>query len=249
MSQVSVTDRHGGEHLERYPGQTGDILVADGGYGYRRSVAWAVAQQADLVVRIHPATFPLETAAGSPFNVWRWLCQPGQDERQWEGWCQWQGQRYRVRLIAAKLDAAATQRARCRQRRKAQKAGRTLGAATLALNNTGGTSLTVTTTRTTQLMILFNAVCSVDALDDTTYVDIDILVDGVTVPPSHATDNALCTSAGDGELQHWVSTGLNVVKTVGAGTHMVQIRGMLQGFTAGDCWRIDDLSLIVLRHP
>jgi hypothetical protein len=133
MSQVSVTDRHGGEHLERYSGEAGDVLVADGGYGYRRSVAWAVAQEADVVARIHPATFPLETETGSPFNVWRWLRQQGQDERQWEGWCQWEGRRYRVRLIAAKLDAAATQRARCRQRRKAQKAGRTLGAATLAV--------------------------------------------------------------------------------------------------------------------
>jgi hypothetical protein len=38
-----------------------------------------------------------------------------------------------VRLIAAKLDAAATQRARRRHRRKAQKAGRTVGAATLAV--------------------------------------------------------------------------------------------------------------------
>ena len=133
MSEVSVTDRHGGEHLERYPGQAGDVLVTDGGYGYRRSVAWAVAQQADLVARIHPATFPLETEAGAPFNVWRWLRQQGKDERQWEGWCQWEGRRYRVRLVAAKLATAARQRARCRHRRKAQKAGRALGAATLAL--------------------------------------------------------------------------------------------------------------------
>jgi Transposase DDE domain len=133
MSQVCVTDRHGGEHLERYRGQAGDVFVADGGYGYRRSVAWAVEQQADVVVRIHPATFPLETETGQPFNVWRWLRQRGPKERQWGGWCRWQGQRYRVRLVAAKLDAAATQRARRRHRRKAQKAGRTLGAATLAL--------------------------------------------------------------------------------------------------------------------
>ena len=38
--------------------------MADRGYGYRRSVATAVRQQADVVVRIHPATFPLETEAG-----------------------------------------------------------------------------------------------------------------------------------------------------------------------------------------
>jgi Transposase DDE domain len=133
MSQVSVTDRHGGEHLERYRGQAGDVLVADGGYGYRRSVAWAAEQQADVVVRIHPATFPLESEAGQPCNVWRWLRQKGPKERQWVGWCRWQGQRYRVRLMAAKLDAAATPRARRRHRRKAQKAGRTVGAATLAV--------------------------------------------------------------------------------------------------------------------
>ena len=125
MSQVQVTDRRGGEHLARYRWQAGAVIVADRGYGYRRSVATAVHQQADVVVRIHPATFPLETDAGQPFKVLRWLRQPGSLAREWVGWCQWQKQRYRVRLIAAKLDAQATQRAQHRTRRKAQKAGRT----------------------------------------------------------------------------------------------------------------------------
>lgn len=133
MSQVQVTDRRGGERLDRYAWQAGDVIVADNGYGYRRSVAWAVQQRADVVVRIYPATFPLETDAGQPFNVLRWLRQRGSAEREWHGWCRWQGQRYRVRLIAAKLDAAATQRARQRRRRKAQKAGRTITAPTLAV--------------------------------------------------------------------------------------------------------------------
>src|SRR5215471_2798986 len=133
MSQVQVTDRRGGERLDRYPWQAGDVMVADNGYGYRRSVAWAVQQQADVVVRMHPATFPLETDAGCPFNVLRWLRQRGSPEREWGGWCQWRGQRYRVRLLAAKLDAQATQHARRRKRRKAQKAGRTITAPTLAV--------------------------------------------------------------------------------------------------------------------
>jgi hypothetical protein len=80
---------------------------------------------------MYPATFPLETDAGQPFNVLRWLPQPGRTEREWRGWCRWQQQRYRVRLIAAKLDAQTTQRARCRRRRKAHKAGRTITAPTL----------------------------------------------------------------------------------------------------------------------
>jgi DDE family transposase len=131
MSHVQVTDRRGGERLDRYTWEPGDVIVADNGYGYRRSVAWAVAQQADVVVRIYPATCPLETDAGQPFNVLRWLRQRGTSEREWLGWCQWQQQRYRVRLIATKFDTKTTQRARSRRRRKAQKAGRTITAPTL----------------------------------------------------------------------------------------------------------------------
>src|SRR6185295_9224549 len=133
MHQVCVTDRYGGEHLERYRWHTGEVIVADRGYGYRRSVATARRQQADVVVRIHPATFPRATAAGQPYNVLRWLRQRGGAEREWRGWCRWAGQRYPVRLIAAKLAPPATRRARRRARRKAQKAGRTLSAPTLAV--------------------------------------------------------------------------------------------------------------------
>ena len=128
--------RHGPpwrEHLARYRWHAGEVIVADRGYGYRRSVATAVRQQADIVVRIHPATFPLETAAGQPFNVLRWLRQRGGAEREWHGWCRWAGQRYPVRLVVAKLDLTATRRARRRARRKAQKAGRTITAPTLAV--------------------------------------------------------------------------------------------------------------------
>ena len=146
MSHVQVTDRRGGERLDRYRWQAGDVIVADNGYGYRRSVAWAVQQRAQLVVRIHPATFPLETDAGQPFNVLRWLRQRGNREREWVGWCRWQGQRYPVRLLAAKLDAQATQRARRRKHRKAQKAGRTLTAPTLAV---AGWLLLITTREAT----------------------------------------------------------------------------------------------------
>jgi Transposase DDE domain len=133
MHQVDITDRRGGEHLERYRWHAGEVIVADRGYGYRRSVATAVRQQADVVVRIHPATFPLETEAGQPFNVRRWLRQRGGAEREWHGWCRWAGQPYAVRLVAAKLDPTATPRARRRARRKAQKAGRTITVPTLAV--------------------------------------------------------------------------------------------------------------------
>jgi hypothetical protein len=89
ISHVQVTDRRGGERLDRYPWQAGDVIVADNGSGYRRSVAWAVQQQADVVVRMYPATFPLETEAGQPFHVLRWLRQRGSTTREWQGWYRW----------------------------------------------------------------------------------------------------------------------------------------------------------------
>jgi hypothetical protein len=125
MRHVQSTDRRGGERLARSPWQAGAVSVAAHGYGYRRSIAWAVPQQADVIVRLYPATFPLETAAGQPGNVLRGLHQRGRAARAWPGWCRWQPQRYRVGRIAATCDAQTAQRARTRRRRTAQQAGRT----------------------------------------------------------------------------------------------------------------------------
>jgi hypothetical protein len=66
---------------------------------------------ADVVVRIYPATFPLETKAAEPFHVLHWLRQRGRPEREWHGWCRWEGRRYAVQSVAAKLDAAAARQA------------------------------------------------------------------------------------------------------------------------------------------
>ncbi len=119
MQQVLVTDRFSGEYLTYYQLQPGDIVVADNGYGYRRSVAAAVQQQADVLLRTRPSAFPLETATGDAFDIVQWLRRTGQPQREWQGWCRWQGQRYAVRLIAVKLSAAATDAAQRRARRKA----------------------------------------------------------------------------------------------------------------------------------
>jgi len=159
IHQVGVTDRHGGEHLERYRWHAGEVIVADRGYGYRRSVATAVRQQADVVVRIHPATFPLETEAGQPFNVLGWLRHRGGSAREWHGWCRWAGQRYPVRLVAAKLTPTATRRAKRRARRKAHKAGRTITTPTLAV---AGwllliTTLAATTWATADVLYVYRA--------------------------------------------------------------------------------------------
>ena len=59
-----MTDQHTAERLAHFTLRPGDIAVVDNGYGYRASVALRCASGADVVLRITPATFPVDTAAG-----------------------------------------------------------------------------------------------------------------------------------------------------------------------------------------
>lgn len=132
LSQISLTDRSGGEHLGYYQLQPGDIVVADNGYGYRRSVATVRKQQAHLLIRVRPDTFPFELSDGQRLDVLAQLRKRGPSVREWQGWCtDADGERYRVRLIASKLPPQQAAAARQRARRSAQKHGRKLQASTL----------------------------------------------------------------------------------------------------------------------
>jgi hypothetical protein len=142
LTHVTLTDRHTAESLAHYALQPGDVVVADGGYGYRRSVATVVQQQADGVFRIHPSTFPVEDALGQPLDVLRWLRQQGQGVRSRTVWCRWNGQRCVVRLIAAKLPPTEARAARKRKRQAAKDHGRQITLATLLV---AGWVLLVTT--------------------------------------------------------------------------------------------------------
>jgi hypothetical protein len=145
LTHVTLTDGHTAESLDHYALQPGDLVVADGGYGYRRSVAAVVHQQADGVFRIHPSTCPLEDAVGHPIDLLRWLRQQGEAVRSQTVWCRWNGQRYVVRLIAAKLPPAEERAARKRKRQKAKDHGRQITLATLLV---AGWVLLVTTLAT-----------------------------------------------------------------------------------------------------
>lgn len=133
MGQVIVTDRHGAEQLGHFDLQPGDIAVGDSGYGYRKPVAYAQAKQADVVLRVCLATFPLEDDDGQPFDAVGWLLTHHGMLAEWSGWCRIHGRRYRVRLIASKLPPEKVAAVRKRKRRKAQKAGRRISSHTLQL--------------------------------------------------------------------------------------------------------------------
>jgi hypothetical protein len=134
LAQVTLTDQSGGEHLGYYRLQPGDIVVADSGYGYRRSVASVCKQQAQLLIRIRPSTFPFEQHDGQVLNLVAQLRKRGPTVREWSGWCRdAEGERYRVRLIAAKLPPQEAALARRRARQRARDHGRKLQPETLEL--------------------------------------------------------------------------------------------------------------------
>ncbi len=128
-----MTDQHSAERLAHFTLRPRDIAVVDNGYGYRASVATAVRQDADVVLRITPATFPVETAAGVPFDLIAWLRQGSAAQQEWQGWCVHDGQRSAVRVLAARLPPEAAARARQRKYQQAQKHRRTPSATTVAL--------------------------------------------------------------------------------------------------------------------
>jgi hypothetical protein len=75
LAEVVLTDQTEGEHLDHFTLQADDIVVADGGYGYRRNGAAVRQHDADAILRIHPATFPVTDARGTPIDVIAWLRQ------------------------------------------------------------------------------------------------------------------------------------------------------------------------------
>lgn len=143
LVQVTITDRTAGEHLGYYRIQPNDIVVADNGYGYRRSVATVRKQQGHLVMRVRPSTFPFEHADGAVLDVVAQLRKRGPTVREWAGWCRdSDGERYGVRLLAAKLPPQAAASARKRARRTAQKHGRQVQSDTITV---AGWVLVITT--------------------------------------------------------------------------------------------------------
>lgn len=84
-------------------------------------------------MRVCLATFPLEHDDGRPFDAAIWVLTQHANLAEWQGWCRFEGQRYRVRLIASKLPKDKVAAARKRKTRKAHKAGRTITHRTLQL--------------------------------------------------------------------------------------------------------------------
>jgi len=114
------------------------------------------------------------------------------------------------------------------------------------LGEGNGTSLTVKTPVPARLAIFLNAECAVSAPDTNTWLQLDILVDGVEAAPTNGVGNAFCTSDGSAGLDHWITAVSDASVDVAAGSHTIQLRGALTLDAPEDVWEVGDLSLIVI---
>jgi len=115
------------------------------------------------------------------------------------------------------------------------------------LNTAGSTvaSFGIPGTARQRVIISYTAECAVDAAGNATWVDIDILVDGVQVaPPTNAGGNdAFCTSNGTAGFDGWVMAAVNTVLTLRPGPHSVQVRARTSDNVSGG-W-LSDSSLVI----
>ena len=122
IDQLHITDERTGEGVAHFTLQEHDIIIADNGYGYRRTVAYVDAQRAFLVIRVRPTHFPLEYEDGSRMDILAELRKDGPSIRVFAGWTTVKANRsvkspktrYAVRMIARKLTDKEAAKARKR---------------------------------------------------------------------------------------------------------------------------------------
>lgn len=119
-------------------------------------------------------------------------------------------------------------------------------AGTQFLDLGSGTSFPITLARPTRVAIVFAAECSVLADGFATWLNVDILVDGLAVPDSGDTDDAFCAS-NDGGLDDWVSASMAVTIDLDDGPHSISVRATLQSPTSpNNQWSLGGLHLSVV---
>ena len=124
IADVELTPTGEGESLRRHVRGHGEVLLADRGYGKRPQVGAALSSGANVVVRIHYMTMPLETSDGRTLNTLALLETLDSHEiGDWHVFMRYGNRRFALRLVAVKKSRAAAERAIAKAKRKAEKNG------------------------------------------------------------------------------------------------------------------------------
>ncbi|HSI51576.1 MAG TPA: hypothetical protein VLA61_25180 [Ideonella sp.] len=115
----------------------------------------------------------------------------------------------------------------------------------LPLSAGGATTFTFNATKAGRYVLTFSGECSTDAPAGNTaaWVEIDLVVNGVTVAPTVGTSDAFCGANGTLGFDGWVRPSITTVVSLLAGANTLRIKGGFQaGATAG--W-LSDTSWVI----
>jgi hypothetical protein len=133
LLDVRVSDRHTAEGFTLFDLHAGDLVVADRGYCRRSQLAYVLRSGAHVVVRLAVFQVPLLDEQGQPFDVLAWLKERGSGQHCCSVAFEHEGCRFAGRLIACSFPEEVAERARTKERRKANKKQRQLKEETLYL--------------------------------------------------------------------------------------------------------------------
>lgn len=133
LLDVKVSDGHKASGFTLFRLQAGDLVVADRGYCRRGQLVYVLRAGAQVVVRLAVHQVPLLDEHGQPFEVLAWLKAQGSGQHSCPVAFEHEGCSFAARLIACSLPAAAAERARAKERKKASKQQRQLKEETLYL--------------------------------------------------------------------------------------------------------------------
>lgn len=121
---LEVTTTKTGESLARFDWQTGDVALADRGFGSAAGIAATKNRGAEVIVRLKPSGFRLQTPDGEVLDLEHALCKSIEQVVTVPAQFEHQGKTISVWVHAYRLTEEKANRARQRCRRKANKNSR-----------------------------------------------------------------------------------------------------------------------------
>jgi len=123
--QFDLTPAQGkqtGERLGRFTFQAGEVVMGDAGYCHPPGIAAVRKQGADVIVRLNPASLPLENKQGRPFPLLSTVTKLKRagEVRDWPVWVSAEGARIAGRLCGVRKSEVAIQKAQRKLTRKQQ---------------------------------------------------------------------------------------------------------------------------------
>lgn len=133
LTEVELTDEHGGEALDRAKHTRGDLAVGDRGLAHPRALVTVHTRGTWSLVRAHFQSLSLRTAEGARFDAAAALDHVGDGVEEFAVTLRHRGTTLPMRLIVAALPPEQAARAREKLLKQARKKSRTVSAWTLRL--------------------------------------------------------------------------------------------------------------------